>query len=108
MQIALMSGAYVNAGDFLIEERCISLLLANISGAQVDIFKRNISYDDKIDILNAYDLIIFGGGPGFQKNVYPDKMPFVSDIDRITTPIAIMGWGWKGAGCSNILTCACG
>lgn len=101
MKIALMSGAYVNAGDFLIEERCKSLLLANISEVHVDIFKRNISYDDKVDMLNAYDLIIFGGGPGFQKNVYPDKMPFVSDIDRITTPIAIMGWGWKGSECSN-------
>lgn len=101
MKIALMSGAYVNAGDFLIEERCKSLLLANISGAQVDIFKRNISYDDKVDMLNAYDLIVFGGGPGFQKNIYPGRMPFVSDMDRITTPIAIMGWGWKGPECSN-------
>ena len=101
MKIALMSGAFVNAGDFLIEERCKNLFLANISGAQVDIFKRNISYDDKVDMLNTYDLIVFGGGPGFQKNIYPDRMPFVSDLNRISTPIAIMGWGWKGTDCSN-------
>ena len=101
MKIALMSGAFVNAGDFLIEERCKNLLEANISGVHIDIFKRNISYDDKVDILNAYDMIILGGGPGFQKDIYPDKMPFVSDMNRITAPIAIMGWGWKGSDCSN-------
>lgn len=100
MKIALMSGAFVNAGDFLIEERCKSLLEANISGLQVDIFKRNIAYDDKLDILNAYDMIVFGGGPGFQKNIYPDRMPFVKKIRKINVPIVIMGWGWKG-GCSN-------
>ena len=103
MKIALMSGAFVNAGDFLIEERCKSLLEANISDAHIDIFKRNISYDDKVDMLNDdYDMIVFGGGPGFQKNIYPDRMPFVSDISKITTPIAIMGWGWKGADCSDV------
>ncbi len=101
MKIALMSGAFVNAGDFLIEERCKSLLEANESVARVDIFKRNVSYDDKVDLLNAYDMIVFGGGPGFQKNIYPNKMPFVSDMDKITVPMAIMGWGWKGRGCSN-------
>ena len=101
MKIALMSGAFVNAGDFLIEERCKALLESNIENSHVDIFKRNISYDNKIDLLNSYDMIVFGGGPGFQKNLYPNRMPFVSDLSKITTPIAIMGWGWYGKQCSN-------
>lgn len=96
MKIALMSGAYANAGDFLIEERCKLLLEANIKKTQIDILKRNISYDDKTDLLNSYDLIVFGGGPGFQKNLYPDKVPFVSDLDALKVPVSIMGWGWKG------------
>lgn len=59
MKIALMSGALVNAGDFLIEERCKNLLEANLLGegqkAHIDIFKRNVSYDNQIDLLNTYD-----------------------------------------------------
>ena len=101
MKIALMSGAFVNAGDFLIEERCKSLLEANLTGVHIDIFKRNISYDNQLDTLNDYDMIVFGGGPGFQKNLYPDKMPFVSNLKKITTPLKIMGWGWKGSSPSN-------
>lgn len=96
MKIALMSGAYVNAGDFLIEQRCKKLLESNITNAEVDILKRNVSYDDKIEELNSYDLIVFGGGPGYQKNMYPERMPFVSNLQEIKTPITIMGWGWKG------------
>jgi hypothetical protein len=99
MKIALMSGAYVNAGDFLIENRCRDLLKTNIPGAQVDVLKRNIAYDNQVEMLNSYDLIVFGGGPGFQKKIYPDKMPFVSDLKSIQTPIAILGWGWKGRNC---------
>lgn len=94
MNIALMSGAYINAGDFLIEERCRNLLKTNVTNANIDILKRNIAYDDQIDSLNEYDLIIFGGGPGFQKKLYPKQIPFVSDLNKIKPPIAIMGWGW--------------
>lgn len=47
MKIALMSGAYVNAGDFLIEQRSKKLLETNILDAEVDVLKRNVSYDDK-------------------------------------------------------------
>lgn len=95
-KIALMSGAYVNAGDFLIEQRCQKLLERFINDAEIHILKRNISYNDKIDELNQYDLILFGGGPGYQKNMYPNRMPFISRLEELTTPVSIMGWGWKG------------
>lgn len=96
MKIALMSGAYVNAGDFLIEQRCRELLETNIDNAQIDVFKRNVSYDDRIECLNSYDLIVFGGGPGFQARIYPDKIPFVSNLQDIRARMAVLGWGWKG------------
>lgn len=96
MKIALMSGAYVNAGDFLIEQRSQRLLEKFIEEAEVQVLKRNVPYDDKIDELNQFDLIVFGGGPGYQKNMYPDKMPFVSELRKLETSVAIMGWGWKG------------
>lgn len=96
MKIALMSGAYVNAGDFLIEQRSRRILEKNIAHAEVQIYKRNIPYDNQIEELNKSDVIVFGGGPGFQNEIYPTKMPFVSDLHKLKTPIAIMGWGWKG------------
>lgn len=96
MKIALMSGAYVNAGDFLIESRVKLLLERFLEGADVHILKRNIKYDNKIDELNSYDLIVFGGGPGYRKNIYPQSIPFISDLQTLHTPVVLLGWGWKG------------
>lgn len=96
-----MSGAYKNAGDFLIEKRSREILQFCFPEAEIDIFKRNISYDDKIDELNSYDAIVFGGGPGFQKNIYPDRTPFVSNLESIKVPCAVLGWGWKGKNTAN-------
>lgn len=101
MKIALLSGAFVNAGDFLIEQRSKALLETNIPNAHVDVLKRNLCYDDKINMLNGYDMIVFGGGPGFQRRLYPKRMPFVSNLNAVTTPVAIMGWGWKGRSCED-------
>ncbi len=101
MKIALMSGAYVNAGDFLIEQRCLRLLEKYLPKAQVDVWKRNISCEGRQEELRAYDLIVFGGGPGYQKNLYPDAVPFVSDLSSLKTPVVIMGWGWKGKDISD-------
>ena len=69
MRIALMSVAYKNSGDFLIEARSKALLEYCLDDVKIDVFKRDISYDDKVEELNKYDLIVFGGGPGFQKNI---------------------------------------
>lgn len=101
MKIVLMSGAYVNAGDFLIEQRCLRLLEKYLPKAQVDVWKRNISCEGRLEELRAYDLIVFGGGPGYQKNLYPDAVPFVSDLSSLKTPVVIMGWGWKGKDISD-------
>lgn len=101
MKIALMSGAYKNAGDFLIEKRSREILQFCYPEAEIDIFKRNISYDDKIDELNSYNAIVFGGGPGFQKDIYPSKTPFVRNLEDIKTHCAVLGWGWKGKNIDN-------
>lgn len=95
-KIALMSGAYVNAGDFLIEQRCQELLKHFVPDAEIHVLKRDVSYNDKIDELKQYNLIVFGGGPGYQKKMYPHKMPFISNLNYLNVPVTIMGWGWKG------------
>lgn len=96
MKIALMSGAYVNAGDFLIENRTRLLLERFLEKADVHILKRNLKYDSKINELNDYDLIVFGGGPGYQRNIYPQSIPFISELQALHTPVILLGWGWKG------------
>ncbi|MCD7921116.1 MAG: polysaccharide pyruvyl transferase family protein [Clostridiales bacterium] len=94
MKIALMSGAYVNAGDFLIEHRCKELL-EKLLRADVTICRRDESYDSRTDELNSFDGIVFGGGPLLQ-NIYPGKMPFVTRLEEIKVPVYILGCGWKG------------
>lgn len=94
MKIAIMGGAYVNSGDFLIEQRSRELI-ENILDAKVDVLKRNISYDDKLDILNSYDAVVFAGGPIFQRGIYPERIPFVRKLDKISTSVRILGGGGK-------------
>lgn len=62
MKIALMSGAYGNAGDFLIESRSTELLKRFIPQADIEVLKRNVSYNEKITQLNSMDIVVFGGG----------------------------------------------
>ena len=100
MNIAIMSGAYVNSGDFLIERRSKELVEA-IIGVDVDILKRNVSYDDRVDILNHYDAIIFAGGPIIQCGIYPKRIPFVRELSKIKVPLRILGGGWKGRNVSE-------
>ena len=96
MKIVMMSGAYTNSGDFLIEKRSKEILEA-ILGSDVEVLKRNIEYDSQVAYLNKYDVIIFAGGPIFQRNIYPERIPFVSDLRKIKAPIRIMGGGWERA-----------
>ena len=90
MKVAIMSGAFVNSGDFLIEQRSKELI-ESILCCDVDILKRNLAYDEKLDQLNEYDAIVFAGGPIFQPNIYPKRIPFVSNLQKIEAPIRIFG-----------------
>ena len=101
MKIALLSGAFKNAGDFLIEKRCRELLQYCYPEAEISLLMRNEKYDSRIDEINSYDLVVFGGGPGFRKNYYPGKVPFVSNLDEVKVPCCILGWGWKADNISH-------
>lgn len=61
LKIAFLSGAYKNAGDFLIESRCMELLTYFIKDISIDKFLRN-EITGKCEELNNYDAIIIGGG----------------------------------------------
>ena len=61
MEIALLSGAYKNAGDFLIETRAKELLMQIIPDANKKEYLRN-KIDISIEKINAKDAIVFISG----------------------------------------------
>ena len=101
MNIILMSGAAVNAGDFLIVKRSMELLRHCFYQCEIKVINRLHSCDDMVDELNARDAIVWAGGPLFQPNIYPQSLPFVTDLDKITIPQFTIGLGWKGENLSD-------
>ena len=101
-RICLMSGAVINAGDFLIEKRSLELIKHFIPDSEVTILNRvTEDYSDRVDLLNSFDAIIFGGGPIYQAGVYRKSLPFVGPQllaeKRVKTPVFFMGGGMKGS-----------
>lgn len=102
MKICLMSGAVINAGDFLIENRAHALINHFIPGSEVTVLNRvTEDYSERVGLLNEFDAIIFGGGPIYQPGLYPQRLPFVNqEVLRkgdIKTPVFFLGGGLKGS-----------
>lgn len=98
-KICLMSGAFLNAGDFLIEKRSLELIRHFLPDSEVNVHKRlKEDYTYRIDMLKDYDAIIFAGGPLYQSSIYPVSIPFVrKEILRgVFLPIFFVGGGIKG------------
>ncbi|MDE6252010.1 MAG: polysaccharide pyruvyl transferase family protein [Lachnospiraceae bacterium] len=96
MKIILMSGAVANAGDFLITKRSIELLKHCIKDSDIEVINRLNSCDSIVDKLNSADVLVWGGGPLFQPNIYPKSIPFVTNLEKVTVPQFSIGLGWKG------------
>ncbi len=94
MKITLLSGAYKNAGDFLIEKRSIELLNFVYPDIHINKILRN-QIKDNLDAINSSDMAIFGGGPIYQPNL-ENYLPIDILLNHITKPIMILGCGWYG------------
>ena len=97
-KLLYMSGAVVNAGDFLIEKRALALLHHLIPEASLTIACRvGKDYTDQLEYLNSFDGIIFAGGPIYQISIYPNAIPFVSKskLGNVTKPLFFIGGGIK-------------
>lgn len=92
-KIALLSGAYKNAGDFLIEDRARRLLLHNYPDCEISKYLRN-EVSVKFDEINAADVIAFSGGPIYQKQI--ENHMDVDTCMKFTKPLMIIGGGWRG------------
>lgn len=92
MKISLLSGAYKNAGDFLIEKRCRQILSENIKDATINRYlRRDIS--SHIEEINSSDLIVYTGGPIYQEDISRD-FPVDIAINFKPRSIIIGGGTW--------------
>lgn len=94
MKIAFFSGAYKNAGDYLIELRGIELLKYVYPDAEIVKILRN-QISENISIINKCDVGIIGGGPIFQQNI-SRYLPLDDLINNIHIPLMVLGGGWYG------------
>lgn len=96
MKIFLMSGAYRNAGDFLIVDRSIKLLKYVYPDCEIVMHQRKYPLNDVLDEVNTCDFLLFAGGPMYKTNICPDEIPMIDDLGKIKIPIYSIGLGWYG------------
>ncbi len=60
MKIALLHGAVINAGDFLIRDRLKELLSYFYKDAAIDEYLRNVSLEEHLDSINSCDVVVIG------------------------------------------------
>lgn len=101
MKFSILSGAYVNAGDFLIVDRSIKLLQHIYQDCEIKIYERRLPLEKNIDEINQSDVLILAGGPAYMPDVYPKIIPLVDDLDKIKVKIITLGLGWCGESVSN-------
>lgn len=94
LKIAYLSGAYKNAGDYLIEQRAVELLRYVYPEAElVRILRRDVA--EHIEEINRCDRALIGGGPVFQQSLR-NYMPLELYTSEIRIPTMILGGGWYG------------
>ena len=104
-KICLMSGAVINAGDFLLEKRSKELINHFVPDSDITVLNRvNQDYSDRIDLLNSFDAILFSGGPLYQPGLYRNSIPFVKPnlINEVKSPVFFLGGGLY----QNYYTCS--
>ena len=90
----ILSGAKVNAGDFLIRRRSVELISSARPGAQLRVHDRWRPLDEVA--IGWADAVLLCGGPALQPHLYPGIYPLASPLERIKAPIIGIGLGWKG------------
>lgn len=90
----LLSGAKVNAGDFLIRRRSVDLLAALKPDAQIRVHDRWCPLEE--DVGEWADAVLLCGGPALQPHLYPGIYPLTPSLSRLRIPIIGLGLGWKG------------
>ena len=94
MKIALLHGAVINSGDFLIKKRTVDLIKECYVTAEIkEYLRNNISVENLMDI-NESDIVIIAGGPLLVRDIgilYAQNL-----CQYIKKPIMLLGVGWNG------------
>lgn len=103
MKLIMLSGAYKNAGDFLIERRCGELLRYVYPGCEITRLSRQKDLTDLLPEINDADAVVITGGPALLPSVYPTVIPLVSDLRDIKPPLFAMALGIYAMGDKSAL-----
>ena len=96
MKFAILSGAYKNAGDFLIVDRTKKLIADIYPDAELVTYMRNKPLEEHLPEINSCDRLIMAGGPAYMPDAYPSQIPLTENLDDIKIPICGVGMGWYG------------
>lgn len=88
-----LTGAFKNAGDYLIGHRARALLTNHVDAEVIDINRKAIT-ESHYDLLNSARAVLLTGGPAYQEKVYPNVYDL--DLNKIKVPVLAYGLGWKG------------
>ena len=95
MKVLLLSGAYKNAGDFLIVQRSREILQRAFPGCETILLERRFSLADQLDLVNTCDLAVLCGGPGYSPYFYPNQAPLLPDLSALKPKLMALGMGWQ-------------
>ena len=91
--VITLTGAFQNAGDYLIGHRARALLANHVDAQVIDVNRREIT-DSHYELFNNSRAVLLTGGPAYQEKVYPGV--YNLDLSRINVPVLAYGLGWKG------------
>ena len=92
-KVITLTGAFKNAGDYLIGHRARALLAAHVNAEVIDVNRREIT-DESYELFNSARAVLLTGGPAYQEEIYPKV--YGIDLSRINVPVMAYGLGWKG------------
>jgi hypothetical protein len=91
--LVTLTGAFKNAGDYLIGHRARTLLASHTQHEIVDINRKALT-ETSYEQMNAASAVLLTGGPAYQSSIYPGVYDL--DLKRVKVPIIAYGLGWKG------------
>ena len=73
-KVITLTGAFKNAGDYLIGHRARALLAAHVNAEVIDVNRREIT-DESYELFNSARAVLLTGGPAYQEEIYPKVKP---------------------------------
>jgi hypothetical protein len=92
-KVITLTGAFKNAGDYLIGHRARALLAAHVDAEVIDVNRKTLT-DSHYELFNSARAVLLTGGPAYQDKIYPSVYDL--DLSRIQVPVLAYGLGWKG------------